>query len=45
MLPTANTEAMQLHLDEISRHVTRRAHAVVLMAMTTPGRDGTQLEN
>jgi transposase len=31
MLPFANTEAMQLHLDEISKHVARRAHAVVLM--------------
>ena len=31
MLPWADTEAMQLHLDEISRHVRRKAHAVVLM--------------
>jgi len=31
MLPWANTEAMQLHLDEISRYVARKAHAVVLM--------------
>jgi transposase len=31
MLPTANAEAMQLHLDEISRHVARKAQAVVLM--------------
>lgn len=31
MLPYANTEAMQMHLDEISRHVARRAHAVLLM--------------
>lgn len=31
VLPTANTEAMQLHLDEISKHVARKAHAVVLM--------------
>ena len=31
MLPKANTHAMQLHLDEISRHVARKAHAVVLM--------------
>ena len=31
MLPTANTSAMQMHLEEISRHVARRAHAVVLM--------------
>ena len=30
-MPTANTEAMQLHLDEVSRYVARRAHAVVLM--------------
>jgi len=31
VLPTANTEAMQLHLVEISKHVARNAHAVVLM--------------
>ena len=31
MLPWANTEAMQLHLDEISTNVARKAHAVVLM--------------
>ena len=31
MLPTANTEAMQMHLDEISSQVARGAHAVVLM--------------
>ncbi len=31
VLPTANTEAMQLHLNEISKHVARKAHAVVLM--------------
>ena len=31
MLPTANTEAMQLHLDEISRQVARKAHGAVLM--------------
>ncbi len=31
MLPFANTRAMQLHLDEISRNVAARAHAVVLM--------------
>ena len=30
-LPHADTEAMQLHLDEISRHVARGAHAVLLM--------------
>ena len=30
-LPYADTNAMQLHLDEISRHVARGAHAVVLM--------------
>jgi transposase len=30
-LPTANAEAMQLHLEEISKHVARKAHAVVLM--------------
>lgn len=31
MLPCANTEAMQLHLDEISKHVSPKAHGVVLM--------------
>ena len=31
MLPRANTGAMQMHLDEISRNVTAKAHAVVLM--------------
>jgi len=31
VLPTANTEAMQLHPDEISKHVACKAHAVVLM--------------
>jgi transposase len=31
MLPWANTEAMQLHLDEISRMVARKARGVVLM--------------
>ena len=31
MMPKANTHAMQLHLDEISRTVAKRAHAVVLM--------------
>ena len=31
MMPKANTRAMQLHLDEISRAVARWAHAVVLM--------------
>ena len=31
MLPYANTEAMQKHLDEISKHVARKAHGVVLM--------------
>jgi hypothetical protein len=31
MLPWANTKAMQLHLDEISRYVAREAHAVILM--------------
>ncbi len=30
-LPFANTQAMQLHLDEISRHVARGAHAVLLL--------------
>ena len=31
MLPRANTAAMQMHLEEISRNVAARAHAVVLM--------------
>lgn len=31
VLPTANTQAMQLHLDEISKYIARNAHAVVLM--------------
>ncbi|WP_394890068.1 transposase [Mesorhizobium sp. AaZ16] len=30
-LPHADTEAMQLHLDEITRHVAKGAHAVLLM--------------
>ena len=30
-LPHADTEAMQLHIDEISRHVARGAHAVLLL--------------
>ena len=30
-LPYADTEAMQLHLEEISRAVARRAHAVLLL--------------
>lgn len=30
-LPHANTEAMQLHLDEISRHIAEGAHAVLLL--------------
>ncbi len=30
-LPFADTAAMQLHLDEISRHVARGAHAVLLL--------------
>jgi transposase len=30
-MPHANTEAMQLHLDEIARTVARRAHAVLLL--------------
>jgi hypothetical protein len=30
-MPQANTEAMQMHLDEISRHVAPGAHAVLLM--------------
>ena len=31
VMPYADTEAMQLHLDEISRTVRRRAHAVLLL--------------
>ena len=31
MLPKANTQAMQMHLDEISRNVAAKAHAIVLM--------------
>ena len=31
MMPFANTHAMQIHLEEISRSVAARAHAVVLM--------------
>lgn len=31
MLPYANTEAMQMHLDEISKYVARKSHAVILM--------------
>jgi hypothetical protein len=30
-LPFADTEAMQLHINEIARHVARGAHAVLLM--------------
>ena len=30
-LPFADTEAMQLHLEEISRHVAESAHAVLLL--------------
>ncbi|WP_096171592.1 IS630 family transposase [Cohaesibacter sp. ES.047] len=31
MMPFANTQAMQMHLEEVSRTVARGAHAVVLM--------------
>lgn len=31
MLPWANTQAMQLHLNEISKTVAHKSHAVVLM--------------
>ena len=31
MMPAADTHAMQCHLDEISRTVASRAHAVILM--------------
>ena len=30
-LPFADTQAMQLHIDEIARHVAKGAHAVLLM--------------
>jgi hypothetical protein len=30
-MPTVDTEAMQAHIDEISRHVARGAHAVLIM--------------
>jgi len=30
-LPLADTEAMQLHIDEINRHVEKGAHAVLVM--------------
>ena len=30
-LPQADTQAMQLHLEEISRHVAKAAHAVLLL--------------
>jgi transposase len=30
-MPQADTEAMQMHLDEIARHVAPGAHAVLLM--------------
>ena len=32
LMPYANTEAMQMHLIEISRQIARKAHAVLLMA-------------
>ena len=31
VLPIANTQAMQLHLEEISKQVARNAHGVVIM--------------
>ncbi len=31
VMPKANTDAMQRHLDEISRHVRRASHAVLLL--------------
>jgi hypothetical protein len=31
MLPWANTEAMQMHLNEISGHVATKSHGVILM--------------
>ncbi len=31
MLPFANTKAMQMHLDQISKYIVRKAHGVVLM--------------
>jgi hypothetical protein len=35
-LPFADTQAMQLHLDEIARTVKRGAHAVLLCCSTAP---------
>ena len=34
MLPSANARAMQMHLEEIGRNVTAKAHAVILMDRT-----------
>lgn len=31
MMPRANTEAMQYHLEEISLHIEPKAHGVILM--------------
>ena len=42
LLPYANTEAMQMHLIEISRQIARKAHAVLLMAKLQIGQDGIQ---
>ena len=39
-LPHADTEAMQLHLDEISRHVAEGTHAVLLL-LDRAGRHAT----
>lgn len=31
MLPWANTHAMQMHLNEISKHVAKKSHGAILM--------------
>jgi hypothetical protein len=40
VLPACNTEAMQLHLDEIATKITPGAHAILLLDQA--GRHGTQ---
>ena len=39
-MPRANTEAMQVHLDEIAGAVSPGVHAVVLLDHVRAGRDG-----
>ena len=47
MLPFSNTEAMQMHLSEISRHVAPKAHGVCMdasrKARTDLGMTGRQI--